>query len=76
LPLTSLLLENCPQATDLTPLQGMELTEITLTPKNVVKGMDVLRQMKSLKTIYVGRDAKDAFPASEFWQKYDAGDFK
>jgi hypothetical protein len=54
----------------------MELTEITLTPNTVVKGMDVLRQMKSLKTIAVGRDAKDTFLASEFWKKYDAGDFK
>jgi hypothetical protein len=54
----------------------MQLTNIRFTPKTVVKGMDVLRQMKSLQTIATSVDAKDAFPASEFWKKYDAGAFK
>src|SRR5262249_20048327 len=37
--------------TDLTPLQGMPLEEIRLTPKNISKGLDILRDMKGLKTI-------------------------
>ena len=37
--------------TDLTPLQGMPLATIRLTPKNITKGLDILRDMKSLKTI-------------------------
>jgi hypothetical protein len=63
--------------TDLTPLQGMELTEVTLTPRSITKGMDVLRQMKSLKTVGVGRPGglTDKFTSSEFWKKYDAGEF-
>ena len=46
--------------TDLTPLQGMPLEDIRLTPKNITRGLDILRDMKSLKTIgidvqHVGR---------------------
>ena len=37
--------------TDLTPLQGMPLEDIRLTPKNITQGLDILRDMKSLKTI-------------------------
>src|SRR5262249_24455084 len=63
------------QVADLSPLEGMNLTEASLTPKNITKGMDMLRHMKGLKTIGVGREAKDTFPAEEFWTKYDAGEF-
>ncbi len=60
--------------TDLTPLQGMPLEEVRLTPKNITKGMDVLRDMKSLKTI--GIVWNQAWPAAEFWERYDKGEFK
>jgi len=53
----------------------MNLTEVSLTPRNITKGMDVLRRMKSLKTIGIGRDMKDKFPADLFWEKYKDGDF-
>jgi uncharacterized membrane protein len=59
--------------TDLTPLQGMPLEQILLTPKNITRGLDILRDMKSLKTI--GIDHKPAWPAAEFWQRYDKGEF-
>jgi Leucine-rich repeat (LRR) protein len=59
--------------TDLTPLQGMPLEEIRLTPKNITKGLDILRDMKSLKTIGIG---DQAWPAAEFWERYDKGEFK
>jgi hypothetical protein len=51
--------------TDLTPLQGMRLEAIRLTPKNITRGLDILRDIKSLKTI--GIDWKQTWPAAEFW---------
>jgi hypothetical protein len=57
---------------DLTPLEGMSLVEVFLVPRNITKGMDVLRRLKMLKTIH---DGKTAFPPDEFWTKYDAGEF-
>ena len=60
--------------TDLTPLQGMPLEDIRLTPKNITKGLDILRDMKSLKTI--GITWEQAWPAAEFWDRYDKGEFK
>ncbi len=60
------------QVIDLLPLNGMNLSHISFTPKNVTEGMDVIRQMKSLQTIGIDREA---FPAIEFWKKYDAGEF-
>ena len=63
------------KVTDLTPLVGLKLEEIRFTPKNITKGMDVLRQMKSLKTIGIGKDT-EKWPAAEFWKRYDAGEFK
>jgi formylglycine-generating enzyme required for sulfatase activity len=60
--------------TDLTPLQGMLLEEIRLTPKNITKGLDILRDMKSLKSI--GIDWDQFWPAAEFWERYDKGEFK
>jgi len=60
--------------TDLTPLQGMPLEEIRLTPKNITRGLDILRDMKSLKTI--GIEWNQSWPAAEFWERYDKGEFK
>ncbi len=60
--------------TDLTPLQGMPLEEMRLTPKNITRGLDVLRDMKSLKTIGISQD--QSWPAAEFWERYDKGEFK
>jgi hypothetical protein len=59
--------------TDLTPLQGMPLEEIQLTPKNIIRGLDILRDMKSLKTIGT---PENLWPAAEFWERYDKGEFK
>jgi Leucine-rich repeat (LRR) protein len=60
--------------TDLTPLQGMPLEKILLTPKNITRGLDILRDMKSLKTIGIGW--YQSWPAAEFWERYDKGEFK
>jgi len=60
--------------TNLRPLQGMELEEIRLNPKHITQGLDVLRAMKSLKTI--GIEGNKVWPAAEFWHRYDKGEFK
>jgi hypothetical protein len=62
------------KVSDLSPLQGMELSKILLTPKNITKGLDLIRDMKSLKTI--GITATRFWPAAEFWERYDKGEFK
>jgi hypothetical protein len=60
--------------TDLTLLQDMPLEEIRLTPKNINRGLDRLRAMKSLKLI--GINYGQVWPAAEFWERYDMGEFK
>jgi eukaryotic-like serine/threonine-protein kinase len=58
----------------LSPLADMPLEEIRLTPKNISKkGIDLLRHMKTLKTI--GTDWNQGWPAAEFWARYDKGEF-
>jgi Leucine-rich repeat (LRR) protein len=62
------------RVSDLSPLADMPLEEIRLTPKNISKkGLDLLRHMKSLKTI--GTDWNQGWPAAEFWARYDKGEF-
>jgi formylglycine-generating enzyme required for sulfatase activity len=60
--------------TDLNPLKGMPLEDIRLTPKNITRGLDILRDMKSLKTIGIEWD--QSWPAAEFWERYDREEFK
>jgi serine/threonine protein kinase len=74
MPLRWLRMDKCENVHDVTPLQGMKLEELVFTPKSITKGMDVLRQMKSLKTI--GLEPQMRFPADEFWKRYDAGEFR
>ena len=62
--------------TDLTPLQGMELKEIFLTPKTITQGLNHLRDMQSLNTIGIGYASTEKWPAAEFWDRYDKGEFK
>ena len=57
--------------TDLTPLKGMSLSEISFTSRNIRRGVDVLRPMQSLTKI---GDDWSTWPAAEFWKKYDAGE--
>ena len=48
--------------------------DICLTPKNITSGLDIIRNMKSLKVI--GLDHYSGRPAAEFWDRYDKGEFK
>jgi hypothetical protein len=52
----------------------MQLEDIRLTPKNITRGLDILRDMKSLQTI--GIEWNQSWPAAEFWARYDRGEFK
>jgi Leucine-rich repeat (LRR) protein len=74
MPLKKLSIFQKPGVTDLRPLQGMELEEIYLTPKNITQGLEILRDMQSLKTIGVAY--KQAWPPAEFWERFDKGEFK
>lgn len=56
-------------------LFGMKLTGLHLTPKNVTRGMDVLRRMKSLKSIGIGDRENQVFSSEVLWKKYEAGEF-
>ena len=54
----------------------MSLTEVRLSPRYITRGIGVLRQMKSLKTIGIDWMGNVRWPAEEFWKRYDAGEFK
>lgn len=62
------------EVTDLTPLKGVELEEVRFDPARITQGLDVLREMKSIKRI--GQATGDYQPASDFWARYDKGEFK
>ncbi|HEX4132962.1 MAG TPA: SUMF1/EgtB/PvdO family nonheme iron enzyme [Pirellulales bacterium] len=61
------------KVSDLSPLEGTNLDYLLFTPEDITRGMNVIRQMKSLKTI--GIDSQKRFPTDEFWKRYDAGEF-
>jgi hypothetical protein len=60
--------------TDLTPLKGMPLKYLSLTPANILRGMEILRGMKSLERIGIGEN--QVWPVTEFWTRYDQGEFE
>lgn len=72
LPLTTLRMD-ARKIHDVLPLEGMSLKQITFFPKNIDKGMEVLRAMKSLETI--STDGIN-YAADDFWRRFDAGEFK
>lgn len=74
LPLKSLSLHDS-GVTDLTPLAGMHFEDFRFTPKNIARGLEILRQMKSLKTIGISYEPEKAWPAAEFWQRHANGEF-
>lgn len=72
--LASLNMAEC-QVRDVTPLQELNLVELSLTPRNITKGLDAIRRMKSLKAMGTTW-AEPNFTPAEFWKRYDAGEFK
>ena len=57
---------------DLTPLKGLKLERITLTPENIKTGMEVIREMSSLSQILTSMQGPGQ-SAADFWKKYDDG---
>lgn len=54
---------------DLTPLKDLKLERLVFTPGTVTKGLNVTRNMKSLKE--VGSTLDVLMPPGEFWSRYD-----
>ncbi len=50
----------------------MELKSINFSPAAIVRGVEIIRGMKSLEGIAAGQ-IQSEIPAGEFWKKYDAG---
>ncbi|MCX6866793.1 MAG: hypothetical protein NTV46_11375 [Verrucomicrobia bacterium] len=65
MPLESLNIRVTGKISDLTPLKGMKLKTLDFDSDTVTRGMDIIRDMKSLKEI-------NRMPADEFWRNYDA----
>jgi Leucine-rich repeat (LRR) protein len=64
------------QVTDLRPLSGLQLTRLIFTPGRIENGIDIVREMKSLRELDVQfEDASKVLGPEEFWKKYDAGEF-
>jgi hypothetical protein len=55
-------------------LADTTLAELHFTPKAFTRGIDVLRSLKTLKSI--GLDDNKRYTTAEFWKRYDAGEFK
>jgi len=62
------------QISDLSPLAGMPLTHLIFSPATVNQGIEVIRNMNTLQSIGIRRH--HYMPAAEFWERYDAGEFK
>ncbi len=55
---------------DLTPLMGLQLDRLIFTAERIKQGIEVVRNMPSLKQI--GSTFETVTPAAQFWAKYDA----
>ena len=66
-------LERC-AVTDLTPLEGLQLQRIVFHPAKITKGLDVVRNMKSLVHMHsTFQDDGKWLPPDEFWKQAAAG---
>jgi serine/threonine protein kinase/Leucine-rich repeat (LRR) protein len=57
------------QVSDLSPLQGMRLDSLFLSPERIVIGLDLVRNLRSLRFLGVG-EGEWKLPAAEFWRQY------
>lgn len=57
---------------DVTPLAGLRLERLIFTPSRIEKGLDVVRNMASLRA--VGTSFEKVQPPAQFWSKLDAGE--
>ena len=73
MPLTTFRFEGS-GVTDLTPMTGMTIKALTFQPKNITKGIEIIRGMKNIREI--GTIWNHLMKPDEFWKKYDAGEFR
>ncbi len=52
----------------------MPLTSLSFSPKQITRGIEIIRQMKSIT--YIGLNPSVRMRPADFWKKYDAGEFK
>ncbi len=63
--------------TDLSPLAGLSLERLIFTPEKIEKGIDAIRGMASLREMDTSFEGVSRpLAPSEFWERYDAGEFK
>ncbi|TWT52038.1 Internalin-A precursor [Thalassoglobus neptunius] len=65
------------QVTDLSPLADLQLERLIFTPNLIKTGIEAIRNMRSLQQIDTSFDGvAQPMTPSEFWERYDAGEFK
>lgn len=62
------------QVSDLRPLEGLRLSRLIITPANIQQGLDVVRNMTTLRELDIEFREPQPWSPAEFWQKYDAGE--
>ena len=64
------------RVSDLSPLEGMKLAVLRFKPERILKGMNEIRQMKTITLIEViYRGNHEQISPDAFWKRYDAGEF-
>lgn len=61
---------------DLRPLEGLRLTRLIVTPKNIQHGWDVIRNMSTLTELDIEFREPQRWSPEEFWKRFDAGEFR
>lgn len=66
------------EVTDLSPLAGLELDRLILSPEKIQTGIDAVRNMPTLRAIDTTFEGASPQPMSpnEFWTRYDNGEWK
>ncbi|UCH37222.1 MAG: hypothetical protein JSV76_05940, partial [Candidatus Bathyarchaeota archaeon] len=59
--------------TDLTPIKDLKLARLIYTPKNITKGGQIPKQMKSLREL--GTNFQNRMTPEVFWSLYEQGKF-
>lgn len=67
-------LHGCTDLLDLRPLAEMPLQRLSFTPATIKYGMDVLRNSEGLR--HIALDGEHWLTATDFWKRFDAGDFR
>jgi hypothetical protein len=61
------------------PLAGLPLRRLVLSPSRIKKGLDLVRNIVTLEeigTFYAEPEKHDLAEPAAFWQRYDAGQLK